>query len=517
VNGYDLVVIIFTALLAWRGWRTGLVGGLLAWSGFVLGLFLALRFDGVVGDWLSHIHDVSPTTRRILALLAILLAVEIATGLLAGLLSRFLARIPLLGSLNRAGGVLLGALFALASIWVATAAFLLLPGTVLPFANSVRHSETAHLMRSLTPRWEQNLRVYIDRYDSDLTSGLHTLGSLAAGLPGHSAAPGASRPLTRGRVAEIAAGVDPGLVDVNVTLGYAGAEAAGTGMVLTSSGEVLTNNHVIYGGTSISVTDLGNGRRYAASVVGYDRSHDVAVLQLRGASHLATVSIGDSANLAVGTAVVAIGNAGGRGGTPRAAAGLVTALNQSITAGDVGGGNSERLSGLIEVNDDVQPGDSGGPLVTSSGQVVGVDTAVSVSKTLRAPVSQAFVIPINRAVAIGKQIMAAQGSATVHIGPTGFLGVEIQPSGDTTAGLGSAGLASGAVIGGVLPGAPAQQAGLSAGDVITSLDGQAVRSGSALPDRLVPYHPGDVVRLGWVDRSGRSHTSDVQLASGPPS
>ncbi|MGO8684114.1 MAG: S1C family serine protease, partial [Thermoleophilia bacterium] len=173
--------------------------------------------------------------------------------------------------------------------------------------------------------------------------------------------------------------------------------------------------------------------------------------------------------------------------------------------------------GLIEVNADVQPGDSGGPLLTSDGQVVGVDTAVSVSKTLRASVTQAFVIPINRAVAIGKQITAAQGSATVHIGPTGFLGVEIQPSGETAAGLGSASAGSGAVVGGVLLGTPAQRAGLSVGDVITSLDGQAVGSAAALPDRLVPYHPGDVVRLGWIDRSGRSHASDVRLASGPPS
>jgi S1-C subfamily serine protease len=93
--------------------------------------------------------------------------------------------------------------------------------------------------------------------------------------------------------ASVASRVSPGLVDINVTLGYQQARAAGTGMVLTPNGEVLTNNHVIEGATSISVTDVGNGRTYSANVVGYDRTHDVAVLQLVGASGLTTVTLGN--------------------------------------------------------------------------------------------------------------------------------------------------------------------------------------------------------------------------------
>jgi len=153
-------------------------------------------------------------------------------------------------------------------------------------------------------------------------------GAQQAGLT-----PGGSTVLT---TAQIATRTDPGLVDVVTTLGYQHAQAAGTGMVLTSSGEVLTNNHVINGATSISVTDVGNHHTYQAKVVGYDRSHDIAVLQLQGASGLQTVSTGTSSSAAVGQKVVALGNAGGKGGTPSVAVGKITGLNASITASDEG-------------------------------------------------------------------------------------------------------------------------------------------------------------------------------------
>ena len=180
---------------------------------------------------------------------------------------------------------------------------------------------------------------------------------------------------------QIAARVDPGLVDVVSTDGDQQATSAGTGIVLTSNGEVLTNNHVINGATSIKVTDIGNGRTYTANVVGYDASHDVAVLQLQNASGLTIASLGNSSTVQSGDNVVALGNAGGKGGTPSVAAGTVTALNQSITAADDLSGVSEQLTGLIETNADIQPGDSGGSLVNSYGQVIGMDTAASSSGT----------------------------------------------------------------------------------------------------------------------------------------
>ena len=234
-------------------------------------------------------------------------------------------------------------------------------------------------------------------------------------------------------VSSIAAKVDPGLVDIDTTLGYSGEEAAGTGIVLTSNGEILTNNHVIDGATTISVTDVGNGKTYSASVVGYDKTKDVAVLQLHDASGLQTASINTS-TASVGETVVGIGNAGGTGGTPSAAGGTVTALNQSITASDEGDGTSEQLTGLIETNADIQAGDSGGSLVNSAGQVIGMDTAASSGTSFQSAREssgyQGYAIPIGEATTLAKEIEAGDSSSTVHIGTTAFLGVEIQAAGD---------------------------------------------------------------------------------------
>ena len=318
----------------------------------------------------------------------------------------------------------------------------------------------------------------------------------------------------------VAATVDPGLVDINTTIDYGQAEAAGTGMVLTPSGEVLTNNHVIEGATSISVTDIGNGKTYGATVVGYDRSHDVAVLQLQDASGLQTVSLGNSSSASVGESVLGIGNAGGAGGTPSAAEGSIVALDQSITASDSLDGSSEQLTGLIETNADIQPGDSGGPLVDSSGQVLGIDTAGSSSGSgfaFQQSNGDGFAIPINEAVSIAKQIVAGQESATVHIGATAFLGVEVAPTSTGNVGFGASGAsASGAEVAGVLSGDAAAQAGLSQGDVITGLGGHTITSPDDLANALIPYHPGQSVQLDWLDQAGQQRSATVQLSSGPP-
>jgi S1-C subfamily serine protease len=321
-------------------------------------------------------------------------------------------------------------------------------------------------------------------------------------------------------VSTIAAAVSPGLVDINSTFGYEGASGAGTGIVLTSTGEILTNNHVIDGATSISVVDVGNGKTYKATVVGYDKTQDIAVLQLQGASGLKTAKIGDSSAATVGEAVVAIGNAGGTGGTPSAAGGSIIALNQPITASDELGGTSEQLTGLIEVNADVEPGDSGGSLVNSAGQVIGIDTAASGTNGEDDPFAayesggsgnQGFAIPINEALTIARQMVAGTASATVHIGGTAFLGVELA---STDSYYGSA-AASGATIAGVIDGGTAAQAGLAEGDVITSLGGHAVDSATTLSTLMNGYHPGTKVSLRWTDANGQSHTATVTLGSGP--
>src|SRR6185312_10213689 len=325
-----------------------------------------------------------------------------------------------------------------------------------------------------------------------------------------------------------------------------------TGIVLTSNGTVLTNNHVIRGATSVKVTDVGNGRTYAAKVVGYDASKDVAVIQLQNASGLTTANLGDSSSVQAGDAVTALGNAGGKGGTPSVATGAVTALNQSITASDEGSGaNSEQLTGLIETNADIQPGDSGGALVNSYGQVIGMNTAASSgtqfqSESGQSAAVQAYAIPIDNAESIAKQIEAGQGSSTVHIGATAFLGIESDGSssgsgsgsgsGDSGgfgdgSGFGSfgdgsgsgsqgdgsgtngSGTSNGVTIAGTLSGSAAANAGLAAGDTITSVGGQAVSSTSDIQQALVKYHPGDKISVSWVDQNGQSQTASVTLAS----
>lgn len=313
-------------------------------------------------------------------------------------------------------------------------------------------------------------------------------------------------------MSQIVSRTDPAVVDVVSTLGSQNGTAAGTGIVLTSSGEVLTNNHVINGATSVKVRDVADGRVYSASVVGYDASHDVAVIRMQGASGLPTANLGNSSSVKVGDKVVAMGNAGGQDGTPSVATGRITGLNQSITASDDSSGTAENLSGLIQTNADVQAGDSGGPLLNSAGQVIGIDTAASSGSVQlnSSTTTQAFTIPINKALSIAHQIEAGTASATVHIGATGLLGVEIASGSQQ---LGNP--VAGAQIEGVQPGSGADNAGLAAGDVITAVGGHSVSSASDVRSALNGYHPGDEVSVTWTDQMGQSQTGTAVLGTGP--
>jgi S1-C subfamily serine protease len=309
-----------------------------------------------------------------------------------------------------------------------------------------------------------------------------------------------------GDISSIAAKASPDLVDINTALSYQGGQAAGTGIVLTPGGLVLTNNHVISGATSITAIDVGNGRSYPGVVVGYDRSHDIAIIQLQGAANLPAATIGDSSRVSVGDQVVGLGNAGGVGGTPSSAGGAVTALGQAITATDESDGTSEQLAGLIEVNANIQPGDSGGALVDTNGRVIGVNTAASAGFSFQTAGGQGFAIPINQAISIGHQIDSGQGTASVHIGPTAFLGVLVSVQNSST---------SGATLARAVPGGPAALAGLGGGDVITAIDGRAVDKPATLTSLILRYHPGDKVQLAWSDGTGQSHRATVTLGTGP--
>ena len=339
--------------------------------------------------------------------------------------------------------------------------------------------------------------------------------ALAAGGTAWATVGSASSPLT---TSAIAAKTDPGLVDVISTLGYEHGTAEGTGMVLTPNGEILTNNHVVAGSTSIKVRDIGNGRTYTAKVVGYSDSNDVAVLKLAGASGLTTITTGDSSAVAVGQKVVALGNAGGKDGTPSVATGTVTGTGTTITAEDSGDGVLEHLNDMIRTNADIQPGDSGGSLVNSAGEVVGMDTAASSSSTggygtTSAQSVTAFSIPINKALSIVHQIEAGKSSGTVHIGATAFLGVEVSSAASGSSGFGQT--SSGVVIAGSVQGTAAASAGIGAGDTIVSVGGHQITSDSDLQQVIEGYHPGDKVTVTWTDQLGQTHTATVTLTAGP--
>jgi len=304
----------------------------------------------------------------------------------------------------------------------------------------------------------------------------------------------------------------PGIVDIYTNLGYQQASAAGTGIVLTSSGEILTNNHVIRGATSIKVIVLDTGHSYKASVVGYTVDHDIAVLQVKNAPALTPATLGNSSSVKSGDTITTLGNAGGAGGAPSSSTGKIIGLGRSITARDDSGG-SETLTGLFETDAALQPGDSGGPMVNDAGQVIAIDTAASTSFTYQNSASRGFAIPINRATTLAAQMVAGKASTSVHIGPTAFLGVSVQSSspyytqGSPTSGL---------FVGGVVKGSPLAKVGIVSGDIVTKFDGKALVTPARLTALVVTKSPGDTVEVRWVDQYGTAHVATITLATGPP-
>lgn len=357
-------------------------------------------------------------------------------------------------------------------------------------------------------------------HDAVAGNATHSTGAVAApASPGPSPAQ-PSAPSTPGQVggsgqpsaptttqtAGIAAKVTPSVVDVYTKL--TGGSGAGTGMILTSSGDVLTNNHVIEGAISIRVVLVTTGRSYAAKVVGTDPTEDVAVVRLTGASGLRPIATANSSNVAVGDSVVALGNAGGKGGPPSVVSGSVVATNRSITVGEGTGSAAERLTGLIQTDAALRPGDSGGPLVGTNAKVIGMDTAASVRGRFDGTTREGYAIPINKALSISGQIRDGRASGTVHIGVPGMLGVSIEAS--------NVAVGSGAQITDVTAGSPAEAAGLAPGDTITTVDGRRVSSAAELTTLIRSHRPGNTVRIGWVGSSGSRHSATIRLVEGPP-
>jgi S1-C subfamily serine protease len=302
------------------------------------------------------------------------------------------------------------------------------------------------------------------------------------------------------RVDRIVHGATNDMVNINTGLGYQDAVAAGTGIVLSARGLVVTNNHVIAGATTISATDLGNGNTYSATVVGYDRSADLAVLRLSGANGLSYMHLPTSTTLRKGQSIISIGNAGGLG-SPAVSSGTVLALDQQITASLALTGSSEHLSGLVATTADIVPGDSGGALLTTSGRLAGINVAAS--EGLAAPIT-GFAIPVATVKSVVAQITNATANPNIHLGPTALLGVltDSQPS------------VNGVLVYKTIPGSPAGSV-LAAGDTITGINNTPITTPTSLTEAILPDHPGDTVSISWTDSSGVVHSAKVTLSSGP--
>ncbi|HEX2043826.1 MAG TPA: trypsin-like peptidase domain-containing protein, partial [Acidimicrobiales bacterium] len=298
-----------------------------------------------------------------------------------------------------------------------------------------------------------------------------------------------------GDVQAILAKVEPGVVLVRTQASRAGRffpEGAGTGVVLTPDGEVLTNAHVVDGATSITVTLNGESRARPADLVGADRSNDVALLRIRDAANLPTVSLGRSADLEVGDSVLAIGNALALEGGLTVTEGIVSALNRSLR--DNGGS----LEGLIQTDAAINRGNSGGPLVTADGQVVGINTAVAGDAQ-----NIGFALAIDRVKPVVERIRAnPSGSSGARTRTGAFLGVSTSPTPGRR----------GVVVEEVVEGSPADRAGIEAGDVILSVGGTAVDNPEELRQAIADRQPGDQVQVGY--RRGRdTRTAEVTLAA----
>jgi S1-C subfamily serine protease len=311
--------------------------------------------------------------------------------------------------------------------------------------------------------------------------------------------------------------VNPALVVIDAESAYGSSSAAGTGMVLTPDGYVLTNKHVVEGAGSINVTDIGNHRIYPATVTGYDRTHDIALLHLLGASGLTPIQIGNAASVVRGQHILGIGNTGGTG-TMRGAGGTITALGDSITAVDTANGSTEDLTGLLRTDAEILPGDSGGPLVDARGSVIGMTVASSAGFVFSDVDHEAYAIPINAALDTARKIAGGSASATVHVGPTAFLGVMIAAPESAPTHLPPAFhiRSNGSTIVGVVSGGPAQHAGLQAGDTILTVAGRAIGSAAELTDVMLRQAPNATIAIDYLDSAGTRHTVQVKLAEGPP-
>jgi len=357
----------------------------------------------------------------------------------------------------------------------------------------------------------------------------------AVGLPGTATGTSGAGGMTGLDVGAIAARVDQATVDITAVGPQIGQDA-GTGMVISRSGLVLTNNHVIEGSTQISAQINGSGPMFSASVLGTSPSADVALLQLYGSKHWIAVAIGTSRPPAVGDQVIAVGNALDLPGPETVTSGIISGIGRTVTIDDPLSGAQENLSGMLQTSAAISSGNSGGPLVNSRGQVIGMTTAAASSTEPgeTAP-DVGFAIPVSTALDIAHQVETGKPSASVDIGPAAATGLALTtvacadgfdgclPLGfgesdeAPIGGLGiyQAPISTGAVVAGVDEGSPAAGSGLRVGDVITNFDGHVVTSPEQVTALVATLKVGDEVTVTWVGQNGTHQSGRFQLVQGP--
>ncbi|MGH9302125.1 MAG: S1C family serine protease [Acidimicrobiales bacterium] len=293
--------------------------------------------------------------------------------------------------------------------------------------------------------------------------------------------------------------------------GGAGTDA-GSGMIVSPDGEILTNNHVISGAVSLSVTFYGQSKAHPAHVVGTDPAGDMALIKVDGVSGLPTVTFGNSKNVRVGDSVLAIGNALDLSAqTPTVTEGIISAQGRTL---DTGTANNpgEHLTDLLQTDAPISPGNSGGPLVNSSAQVIGMNTAVGTSGGSNAPAQNiGFAIASATIQPVLSQLRSGKSMAVASKAFLGVTAVSLTPSLQSQYGFS---ISSGAVVASVTPGSPANNANLRSGDVITAVDGTPITSAPDLVKAIGGHKPGDKVTL-TINRTGQDISQPVTLGSVP--
>jgi serine protease Do len=308
----------------------------------------------------------------------------------------------------------------------------------------------------------------------------------------------------KGDIHQIVAAVGPSVVSVQTRLLGLGTflqavpqEGAGSGFVLSSDGVIVTNNHVVDGATTITVT-LADGRKLGARVLGRDANSDLAVLKV-DATALPAVRIGRSDALVVGDSVVAIGNALALDGGPTVTQGIVSALDRTISAGDQGGQGTETLRHVLQTDAAINPGNSGGPLLNAAGEVIGINTAVAGDAQ-----NIGFALAIDKALPIINTLKTGQAPEQPFLG---LATVTLTPAIQRQLGLD---LSKGAVVASVTPGSGAELAGLAQGDVITKVGGREVQSADDVSAAVAGRKPGDQLEITVV-RGGSTRTVTARI------